>query len=299
VLLWAAGTDLQASIQRPGLRENFAGALDMNQTFRASLLAFTYLCGVTLLSASSAWSQSKLTSVGPADPSLIDDLVAANRILAERGVLDGYGHISVRHSKDPGRFLMSRSLAPELVKAEDILEYDLNAVAVNPGGHSEYGERYIHAEIYKARPDVFAVVHSHTPSVIPFGVSSVKLRPVYHLGGFIGQGLPVFDIRDGFGATQMLVNEAPRGRELAQRLGSSAAVLMRGHGIAVVGSSLPIAVGRSIYIDLNARIQLQAIGLGGTIEYLHADEAQKVQDAGENAGYRRSWEVWRRQALGK
>jgi ribulose-5-phosphate 4-epimerase/fuculose-1-phosphate aldolase len=246
-----------------------------------------------------AYSQARPVSAGAPDPVLVEDLVAANRILASKDILDGYGHISVRHDKDPKRFLMARSLAPELVTADDLLEYDLEGDAINLAGRNQYGERYIHAAIYKARPDVMAVVHAHTPTVIPFGVSSTKLLPVYHLAGFIGEGLPIFDIRDSFGITQMLVNQPPRGKALAEKLGDSAAVLMRGHGVAVVGTSLPVVVGRSIYIDTNARIQLQAIALGGSIKFLDREEARAVQDAGENSHYRRSWELWRRQALGK
>jgi ribulose-5-phosphate 4-epimerase/fuculose-1-phosphate aldolase len=271
--------------------------LKMNRTTQATALVIACTgAAAMLLAFPPASSQNKPTSAGPTDPALIKDLVAANRILANHDVLDGYGHISVRDNRNHDHFLMARSLAPELVTSDDILEYDLDAVAINLNGRSQYGERYIHAAIYKARPDVMAIVHSHTPAVIPFGVSSVKMRPVYHLAGFIGKGLPVFDIREPFGITQMLVNTAPRAQALAQKLGDSAAVLMRGHGIAVTGTSLPIVVGRSIYIDVNARIQLQAINLGGTVTYLDPDEARLVQEDGENAGYRRSWEVWQRQA---
>ncbi len=272
----------------------------MNRIAQATTLVINTLAATALLLVGpSASCQTSPVSAGLPDPMLIKDLVAANRILASHDVLDGYGHVSVRDNKNPGHFLMARSLAPELVTSDDILEYDLDAVAANLNGRSQYGERYIHAAIYKARPDVMAIVHSHTPTVIPFGVSSVKLRPVYHLAGFLGEGLPVFDIRQSFGMTQMLVNTAPRGQALAQKLGNSAAVLMRGHGIAVTGTSLPVVVGRSIYTDVNARIQLQSIGLGGTVTYLHPDEARLIQEDGENAGYRRSWELWRRQALGE
>lgn len=272
----------------------------MNKVAHAMALAIASIAAAALLLASpAASSQAKPASSGPADLALIKDLVAANRILADHDFLDGYGHVSVRDNRNPDHFLMSRSLAPELVTSDDILEYDLDAVALNLNGRSQYGERYIHAAIYKARPDVMAIVHSHAPSVIPFGVSSVKMRPVYHLAGFLGEGLPIFDIRKSFGMTQMLVNTAPRGQALAQELGKSAAVLMRGHGIAVTGTSLPIVVGRSIYVDINARVQLQAISLGGTVTYLHPDEARLVQEDGENAGYRRSWEVWRRQVTGE
>lgn len=272
----------------------------MNRTSRPITLAATFLVGALLpLVGLPAASQTAPAPAGAPDPALVKDLVAANRILAAHEVLDGYGHVSVRDSKDPSRFLMSRSLAPELVTADDILQYDLDGVAINLNGRNQYGERFIHAAIYKARPDVMAIVHSHMPSAIPFGVSSVKMLPVYHIAGFIGEGLPVFDIRDSFGPTEMLVHDAPRGQALARKLGGATAVLMRGHGIAVTGTSLPIAVGRTIYIDVNARVQLQAISLGGKVTYLHPDEARLIQQEGENAGYRRSWEVWRRKALGE
>jgi HCOMODA/2-hydroxy-3-carboxy-muconic semialdehyde decarboxylase len=237
------------------------------------------------------------SSAGPAEPTLIEDLVAANRILAAHGIVDAYGHVSVRHNRDPNRFLMSRSRAPQLVTADDLIEYDLQGEAVNLQGRSQYSERYIHAEIYKARPDINSVVHNHSPSVIPFGISTVPIRPVYHMSGFIGAGLPIFDIRKGFGMTEMLVNTSDRGRELAANLGANTAVLMRGHGVAVVGPTIPFAVARSIYLELNARIQLEAIGLGGEVTYLDPEEARKVLEAGENRGYERPWELWKRQAL--
>src|SRR5262249_941693 len=163
--------------------------------------------------------------------------------------LDGFGHVSVRHDRDPNRFLMSRSLAPELVTAADIIEFDLNCNPVNAQGRTLYQERFIHGEIYRARPDVKAVVHTHTPSLIPFGVSSTSLRPVYHMAGFIGDRVPVFDIRKTAGMTDMLVSDSARGKALAQALGNKTAILMRGHGVAVVGATIPIAVGRSIYLD--------------------------------------------------
>jgi ribulose-5-phosphate 4-epimerase/fuculose-1-phosphate aldolase len=240
-------------------------------------------------------AQPSPSSAGPADPGLIEDLVAANRILAAHGIVDAFGHVSARHDRDRSRFLMSRSLAPELVSADDLVEYDLDGRAVDLNGRSQYTERFIHAEIYKARPDVNAVVHDHSPAVIPFGVSSVPMRPVYHLAGFIGEGLPVFDIRKAAGMTNMLVNNPERGRALAEALGNHPAVLMRGHGVAVVGSTLSYAVGRSIYLEVNARIQLQAIGLGGDVTYLAPEEAQKVLQGGENRGYERPWELWKRQ----
>lgn len=224
---------------------------------------------------------------------LIQDLVDANHILAHQGILDGYGHVSARHSHDASRYLLSRSLAPELVTADDVMEYTLDSVPVEAKGRALYIERFIHGEIYKARPDVRAIVHSHSPSVIPFGVvSSVPLRPLYHMAAFIGEGVPVFDIRQAAGMTDMLVRDAALGRALAQTLGNKPAALLRGHGAVVVAPSLPMAVGRSVYLDLNARLQAQAMALGGPIEYLAPEEARKaIVD-----GYQRAWELWKRQA---
>lgn len=252
-----------------------------------------------LLVCCPALGQDGPVTAGPADPQLIEDLVVANRILAAHGIFDAFGHVSVRHNRDPNRFLMSRSLAPELVTADDLIEYDLNATPIDLAGRSQYSERFIHAAIYKARPDVMAVVHNHSPSVIPFGVSSVPLKPVYHIGAFIGEGVPVFDIREADGMTGMLVNKARRGRALAQRLGNSNAVLMRGHGCAVVGPNLRFAVARSIFLEANARVQLQAIGLGGDVTYLDPEEARLVLEEGEHRGYVRPWELWKREVLGE
>jgi len=228
---------------------------------------------------------------------LIEDLVAANRILAQQGVLDGYGHVSVRDSRRSDRFLMSRSLAPELVTGEDILEYDLDGNAIGAAGRTSYLERFIHSAIYKARPDVHAVVHNHSPSVIPFGVSSIPMRPLYHMAAFLGAGIPVFDIRKYSGITDMLVSNSERARGLVEVLGSHSAVLMRGHGSTVVGPNVFAAVGRSIYLELNARLQSQVIGLGGEITYLDPEEAKQVLASGENVGYERPWRIWKKKAL--
>ena len=234
-----------------------------------------------------------------ADSALIDDLVAANRILAQQGIFDGFGHVSVRHGRDANRYLISRSLAPELVTADDILELDLESNALNAAGRAVYSERFIHGAIYKARPEVKAIVHSHSPALIPFSVSSVPLRPLSHTAGFIADGVPVFDIRKASGITDMLVSDGDRARHLAETLGPQPAVLMRGHGVVVVGTSLPIAVGRSIYLEINAKLQTQAIALGGTITYLDPQEARSVMAAGENGGYLRAWEMWKRKAAAK
>jgi HCOMODA/2-hydroxy-3-carboxy-muconic semialdehyde decarboxylase len=243
--------------------------------------------------------QTPPSSAGPASAAIIEDLVAANHVLVQENVLDGFGHVSVRHDKNPNRFLISRSLAPELVTADDLIELDLDSNPVNARGRSLYQERFIHGEIYKARPDVNAIVHSHTPSVIPFGVSTTPLRPVYHMAGFIGSRVPVFDIRKSSGMTDMLVSDPAKGKALAQTLGKSTAVLMRGHGVAVVGASIPIAVGRSIYLDMDARILSQTLALGGGVTYLDPQEAQKIVEAGENGAYERPWQIWKRKAMGK
>jgi HCOMODA/2-hydroxy-3-carboxy-muconic semialdehyde decarboxylase len=262
---------------------------------RASSLAIAgALAGSTTM-----LSQQSPVSVGPLKPALVEDLVVANRILADNGVLDAFGHVSVRHDRNPDRFVISRSVAPALVTSTDLIEYDLDGRGVNVKGRAEYSERFIHAEIYRARRDVNAVVHAHAPSLIPFGVSSTPLRPVYHMAGFLTEGVPVFDIRATAGMTDMLVKDASKGRALAQALGNKPAVLMRGHGVAVVGPALPFAVGRSIYLELNARIQMQAMALGGSVTYLDPEEAREIEKSGENRAYERAWELWKRKVSGR
>ncbi len=234
-----------------------------------------------------------------ADPKLIEDLVAANRILVEQGVVDGYGHVSVRHDRDPSRYLMSRALAPELVTAADILEHDLDNNAIDAPGRALYLERYMHGEIYKVRPDVKAIVHNHSPSVIPFGTSGVPLRPLYHMSAFLRAGAPVFEIRAAGGTqTDMLVRTPELGRALAKALGANAVVLMRGHGAVVVGTSLPHAVFRSIYTEVNARLQAQALGLSKNVVYLAPEEARRAEATMEST-IPRAWELWKRKALPK
>lgn len=230
----------------------------------------------------------------PADPKLIEDLEAANRILADQGVFDAFGHVSVRHDRDPGRYLMSRSLAPALVTAADLMEYDLESVPAEPRGRSLYLERFIHGEIYKVRPDVGAVVHHHSPAVIPFGVSRQPLRPVSHMAAFLGAGVPVFEIRDAGGMTDLLVRTPALGQALARTLGASAAALMRGHGAVVVGPTIQDAVARSVYMEVNARLQQQAMALG-PVTYLDPEEARKA-DATVSDSYGRPWELWTRTA---
>ncbi len=244
-------------------------------------------------------AQTAPASAGPADAKLIEDLVAANHILVDQGVLDGYGHVSVRHDRDPNRYLMSRSIAPELVTAADIMEYDLDSSAVDARGRGSYLERFIHGEIYKARPEVKAVAHSHSPSVIPFGATGVALRPLYHMSAFLWAGVPVFDIRAASGEmTDMLVRNATLGRALAQTLGTRAVALMRGHGNVVVGVSLPQAVFRSVYTEVNARLQAQALALSNNVTYLDAEEAKKAEVSLAGT-LDRPWALWKRKALAK
>jgi ribulose-5-phosphate 4-epimerase/fuculose-1-phosphate aldolase len=234
------------------------------------------------------------------DPELIDDLVAANRILSDQGVVDGFGHVSARHPADPRRFLLARSMAPGLVTADDIMEFDLDGNALDPRGRALYVERFIHSEIYKAQAEVNAVVHSHSPSVIPFGATRVPLRPIYHMSSFLGAGVPVFEIRDAAGpATDMLIRSSELGAALARTLGSAAVVLMRGHGDVVVGRSVRQVVFRAVYAEINARLQSEAMRLGeGEVTFLSDGEAKNASQTND-AVLNRPWELWKRQALGR
>ena len=256
------------------------------------------ICGLIAAARPAQGAEQPPPAAGqPSRDDQVSDLVAANRILARQGILDGFGHVSVRNARDPQRFFLSRSRAPDLVSAADIQELDLDSRTADarPG----YQERFIHGEIYRARADVRAIVHGHSPSMIPFGVTDVPLRPVYHLAAFIGDGVPVFEIRQSSGTTDMLVSDAARGRALAASLGAHAAVLMRGHGVVVVGPSLPIVVGRAVYLETNATIQSRALALGRPITYLDPEEARQIMNAGENGGYARSWELWKQQVSGR
>ena len=226
------------------------------------------------------------------DTAVVEDIVTGSRVLAEFGVLDGFGHVSARDPANPNHFLMARSLAPALVTAGDIMEFDLDGNAVDAKGRSVFLERFIHSEIYKARPDVMAVVHTHSPGVIPFTVSQAALRPVFHNAAFLAAGTPVWDIRKQFGETDMLVRNAEIGKTLAAALGDKAVVLMRGHGDAVVGPSVKVAVFRAYYTDVNARLQSQAIALGGEVNYLTAAEGAKA-DAINLQVLDRVWNLWK------
>jgi HCOMODA/2-hydroxy-3-carboxy-muconic semialdehyde decarboxylase len=229
--------------------------------------------------------------------SQIEDLVIAYRILAEHNVIDAYGHVSVRSERDPNRYFLAGHIAPENVMEEHIIEYDLESNPIDPKGRESVRERYIHGEVLKARPEVMSVVHSHSHTVVPFSVTQVELRPVFHMAAFVGEGLPNFEIRDVQTGTDLLVKTPFLGRALASTLGSAPAALMRGHGATVVGENLPRAVGRSIYLEINARMQMQAMmiaGAGGKITYI--DDAE-VKASNPVQNYNRAWPAWRARAL--
>jgi ribulose-5-phosphate 4-epimerase/fuculose-1-phosphate aldolase len=232
------------------------------------------------------------------DADLIADLVIANRILFDQHVVDAFGHVSVRHDKRPDRFLLARSMAPGLVTAADILEFDLDGNPLAAGGRPVYLERFIHGEIYRARPDVGAVVHSHSHAVIPFGVvRSHKLRAIFHMSGFVGVDTPIFEIRDSAGdGSDLLISNRKLGAALAQSLGSKSVVLMRGHGATVVAPTLQQAVYAGVYVDVNAQLQLQAIGLGA-VNYLTEAEGRAAA-ATQAKTYGRAWELWKMKVEG-
>ena len=223
---------------------------------------------------------------------LVEDLVAANRILAMEGVLDAYGHVSVRAPDREGHFLMSRSLAPQLVTPGDILLHDPDSEPV-ADDRRPYLERFLHGEVYRTRPDVMAVVHSHAETVVPFGVTQGKLRPVYHMASFLWSGVPVFDIRGVREENDLLIRDRPLGEALAKTLGACTCVLMRGHGMTVVGESLPEAVFRAIYTMVNARLQLQAGQLEGPIKFLSDAEGEQAT-ATNRATLERPWALWKK-----
>ena len=226
----------------------------------------------------------------------IDELVAANHILFDQGVVDGFGHVSVRHPASGDRFLLARSIAPALVTAADIMEFDLDANPLDAGGRALYLERFIHSEIYRARPDAGAVVHSHSPAVVPFSVArNVALRAVWHLGGILGEGCPVFEIREAAGpGTDLLIRNRALGAALAKSLGPGPVVLMRGHGCTVVGSTVRHAVFNAVYTELSAALQSEAMRLGA-VTYLTRAEAEAAA-ACNAAQIDRSWELWKMRA---
>jgi HCOMODA/2-hydroxy-3-carboxy-muconic semialdehyde decarboxylase len=259
------------------------------------LLRGTTIFLLTLLAGTHFAAAQAPVSGGPVDPQLIEDLVSANRILADQGVLDAYGHVSIRHPANANRYLISRSMSPANVTAADIMELDLDSNPVDQHGRGLFLERFIHGEIYKARPDVNAVIHSHSPGVIPFSITNVPMRPVMHTASFLWVGVPVFEIRDTGGATDLLVRNSVLAKALAVTLGSKPVALIRGHGNVVVGPNVKRATTQAVYTEVNARLQTTALGLGGPINYVSPEEgALRDKDPGED---RRTWDGWKDKAL--
>lgn len=236
------------------------------------------------------------TSGGPVAAGVLEDLAAASRILAAQNVVDGFGHVSLRHPTAPDRYLLAKSIAPARVTPQDIIEYDLDSNPVNANGRGSFLERFIHGEIFKARPDVMSVVHSHSPSVVPFGLVGVPMQAMFHNAGFIAAGVPVFDIAEKFGATDMLVGNVEKGVALIEVMGSCDIVLMRGHGSVACGPTLQTAVFRAVYTEVNARIQHYTMALGGGMPMaaLDAEEGRLADIVNQGAGMR-AWDLWRSQ----
>jgi ribulose-5-phosphate 4-epimerase/fuculose-1-phosphate aldolase len=230
-----------------------------------------------------------MSAILPSDD-IVDQLVYANRILYDQGVVDGLGHVSMRHPSVAGIFLLSCNRAPGLVRRQDIVCYDLDGTAVSATAERPYLERFIHSEIYRARLDVNALVHSHSPNVIPFAVTNKPLRPVFHMSGFLGGGSTHFEIREVGGNTDMLISSPYLGEALAKSLGSHTCVLMRGHGSTVVGKSLQQAVYRAIYAEVNAKLQMAAQGIG-PVTFLNEEEARLASEMNDGQ-ISRSWKLW-------
>jgi ribulose-5-phosphate 4-epimerase/fuculose-1-phosphate aldolase len=261
-----------------------------------SRLASLGLVIAVALLAGRAEAQTPSPSLPGVDPALLEDIAVGSRILADFGVLDGFGHVSARSPTNPNHFLMSRSLAPALVTPDDIMEFDLDGNPVDARGRRVFLERFIHAEIYRARPDVMSVVHTHSAGVIPFSVSNVPLRAMYHNPSFLAVGVPVWDIRKDFGDTNMLVSNSAIGKSLATALGDKPVVLMRGHGDVAVGPSVKAAVFRAYYTDVDAKLQAQALALGGEPNYLTPGEGVKA-DQTNLVVIDRIWNLWRMKVL--
>jgi HCOMODA/2-hydroxy-3-carboxy-muconic semialdehyde decarboxylase len=226
---------------------------------------------------------------------ILEELVTANRILANEGIVDSFGHVSARHPEQSDNYLLSRARAPERIESDDIVAYRLDGSAVDDRGRAPYLERFIHGAIYEARPDVHAVVHNHSPSVIPFGVTGKKLKPLLHMCASCGHEVPVWDSQDKFGDTTLLVSDMAMGRDLARYLGSRPTTLMRGHGATVVGRSVRHAVFVSVYLEVSAKLQMQAMALG-EIKFLTPGEVDQITARVNDYTLNRAWENWARRA---
>ena len=230
---------------------------------------------------------------------VLQEIVVANRILAREDVVDAFGHVSVRHPENQDRYLMSRSRSPELVTIEDIMEFSLTGENIGDDTRKPYAERHIHGAIFEKRQDVNAVVHNHSHAVIPFSVTDTPLRPLMHVTGVIGGHVPVWDIEEKFGSTSLLVTNMQQGRDLADKMGSAAVILMRGHGCAIAATNLRAAVLTAIYTQVNAKLQLQAMSLGD-VKYLSAEEIALTPETLVGAlAMERAWEYFERRAISK
>ncbi len=267
------------------------GAKTNEETTTMNMRGYLIGFGMLIVLASFSLAQNNSTPAGGAPkPSQIEELVLANHILSNEGVLDAYGHVSVRDERNPNQFLLARAIAAGTVTASDIITYDLDS---NPVGDNRpsFSERFIHGQIYKARPEVMSVVHFHAADVIPFTVSPVPLRPLIHMAGFLPQVMPIFEIRKAGGLTDMLVRSNELGKALADTMGNNSVVLLRGHGAAVAAPSLHIATGRAYYTVANARAQLQTMLIAGDkITFLDPEEAKKAMD---QDGFERGWNFWK------
>jgi HCOMODA/2-hydroxy-3-carboxy-muconic semialdehyde decarboxylase len=225
----------------------------------------------------------------------LEELVTANHILANEGVVDSFGHISIRHPQHPEHYIMSRARAPECIETKDLMEFTLTGDPVDPQGREPYAERAIHGSVYEARPEIMSVVHNHSPNVIPYGVTGTRLRPLMHMAGGMGTDVPIWDSRTRFGDTTLLVTTMDMGRDLASTLHDKRCALMRGHGCVVVGRSVREAVFSSIYLEVNAELQFKA-GLLGDITFLSQGEVDAIIKRRSSYTFERAWERWCRKA---
>ena len=259
------------------------------------------MCDESIPGSEAGVSCASLTSSDPirqsAVPlaSILDELVTANRILAREGVVDAFGHVSIRHPALPDRFILSAARAPDCLEAEDLMEFTLEGAPLDAAGRKPYAERFIHAAVYDARPEVRAIVHNHSPSVIPFGITGTPLRPVMHMCASMGANVPVWDCRTNFGDTNLLVTNMAMARDLVRTLGTRPVALMRGHGCVVAGRSLREVVFNSVYLELNAALQLKSAALGA-INYLTDGEVEAIVRTRASFTYERAWEFWCRRA---
>lgn len=254
------------------------------------------LCFLIVLVVSSAGAAAQASAEANGRDT-IGELVAANHVLAKLKLLDAFGHVTIRNPANPQRYLMARSIAPALVTEQDIIEFDLDSNAIDARGRAPSIERFIHGEIYRLRADVNAIVHSHSPTIIPFSVSKTPLRPISHVAGFLSPAVPVYDPRATAGPSNLLISNRELGKALAEALGQNAVALIRGHGNAVVATNVGLATYRAFYTEMSAQLLLQTRLLDGPITYLDPEEAARINDL-RQTGYVRQWELWKRELAG-